>query len=150
MGGDLKVWRQHLNSEGVARNNVVPVEKTMELDSQVNGLRQKLRVTDPEHAPNPTPDCPVRYKFGSLMRSPWTSSHSIPSRYGLEELQSPWEASGSKAPISQSHTSGQKPEESLGCGALLRLEEELYNIHMGRLWWNIYQREPEPARGVQL
>lgn len=51
MGGHLTVWGQHFTSEGVARNNVGPVEKTTEPASLWNGLREILIVTDQSSFP---------------------------------------------------------------------------------------------------
>lgn len=74
-------------------------------------------------------------KLGRLRRSPWTASHSIPSRYGLEELQSSWEASAEHSSNQPGTYQRSKIEASPGRGVAVEVGGgtlcSLYNIHMG-------------------
>lgn len=118
MGGYPKVWRQHLISEGAARNTVGCVEKITGPASLWNGFREIVRVTDSEQLCR---EGSAQYKLGRLRRSPWTSSHSIPSRYGLEELQSSWEASAEGSSNQPGTYQWSKVEESPGCGGTVEV-----------------------------
>lgn len=122
MGGYPEVWRQHFTSEGAARNNVGPAEKTTESVSLRNGLREMLRVTGPKQLPK---EGSTPYKLGRLRRSPWTSAHSIPADVAWREPQSPWEASAEHSFNQPATYQWSKTEESSGCGVQLRLKEEL-------------------------
>lgn len=134
MGGHPKVWRQHLASERAARNNVDLVEKTTGPASLWNGLREIIRATGSEQLCR---EGSAQYKLGRL-RSPWTSSHSIPSRYGLEELQSSWEASAEYSSSQPGTYQWSKIEESPGCGSTVEVGGgtlcNFYNTHMGCMW----------------
>ena len=158
MGGYPKVWRQHLISEGAARNSVGRVETITGPASLWNGFREIVRVTDSEQLCR---EGSAQYKLGRLRRSPWTSSHTIPSRYGLEELQSSWEASAEGSSNQSGTYQWSKVEESPGCGGTVEVGGgtlcSLYNTHMR--WMDVgvafgrpstYQREPGSAREVQI
>lgn len=104
-----------------------------------NGLREIIRVTGSEQLCR---EGSAQYKLGRLRRSPWTSSHSIPSRYGLEELQSSWEASAEHSSNQPGTYQWSKIEESPGCGAIVEVGRgtlcSLYNTHMGWMWgWHL-------------
>lgn len=152
MAGHPKVWRQHLTSEGAARNRKdhrtnQPVEWAQR-DNQIDRFRTALQRG-------------LCWELGRLRRSPWTSSHSIPSRYGLEELQSSWEASKEHSSSQPGTYQWSKTEESPGCGDTVEVGEgtlcSLYNTHIGSWMWRVaigrpstYQREPGSAREVQI
>lgn len=113
MGGHLEVWGQHFTSEGAARNNVGPAEKTTGSVSLRNGLREMLRVTDPKQLPN---EGSTPYKLGGLRRSPWTSAHNIPADVAWRSHSHHGKLQQSIAPISQPHTSGQKQRRARAVG----------------------------------
>lgn len=113
MGGYLKVWRQHFTSEGAARKNVGPAEKTKESASLWNGLREMLRVTGPKQLPR---EGSTQYNLGRLRRSPWTSAHSIPADVAWRSHSHHGKLQQSIAPISQPHTSGQKQRRARAVG----------------------------------
>lgn len=150
MGGYPKVWRQHLTSEGAARNNVGLVEKIIGPASLWNGLRETIRATGSEQLCR---EGSAQYKLVRLRRSPWTSSHSIPSRYGLEELQSSWEASVEHSSNQPGTYQRSKIEKSPGCGVAVEVGGgtlcSLYNnIHMGWMCgWHL--EDPALTKGSQ-
>lgn len=150
MGGYPKVWRQHLISEGAARNSVGRVETITGPASLWNGFREIVRVTDSEQLCR---EGSAQYKLGRLRRSPWTSSHTIPSRYGLEELQSSWEASAEGSSNQPGTYQWSKVEESPGCGGTVEVRGgtlcSLYNTNIRWMYVEVAFEDPALTKGSQ-
>ena len=150
MGGYPKVWRQYLTPEGAARNSVGCVEKITEPASLWNGFTEIIRVTGSEQLCR---EGSAQYKLGRLRRSPWTSSHTIPSRYGLEELQSSWEASAEGSSNQPGTYQWSKVEESPGCGGTVEVGGgtlcSLYNTNIRWMYVEVAFEDPALTKGSQ-